>query len=265
MPPVLRPGFVTPRAAQALQGAAHQAEAARRELERLTRQVAGSFPVKLTAWGFDSVSGLGAASWTRQIYDTNMLRIDDPNTLTGGPGWMPAFAVGDGPMPPADGFPVEVMLNYRCVRAHGDPVFEFDWACGCAATSGSGSGSGGGIATDCCAESIPSTLHATITGTGGTACPSFDGAVITINHVNGLQIWSGSASLGGYTMRVSLQCTGGSFVITFAGLEGTCSWSQSGSASSVCSPFSVSQSFTRDTSPTTCCSSDTTIMITIVP
>jgi hypothetical protein len=133
-PERILPGFLTPHGAAALQAGLEQAEETRRDLERDPRDWDDEFPAKITAW--DETEG--RASWTRQTYDSDGRRIDDPLGVTGSPSYMPAYPVGNGLMPPPS-FPVEVWMRRRVVNATLGPVYEFDWQCACDEDFGSGS------------------------------------------------------------------------------------------------------------------------------
>ncbi len=99
----IKPGFVTPQMAAALQTGFGASLAANDELMNRARDMPEEFlPVKLTA-----VDGSGLYSWTLQYKDTTNLRVNHPNGRTGTPTNNPAYF----PSGTLSTFPVECWIK----------------------------------------------------------------------------------------------------------------------------------------------------------
>lgn len=208
------PGLVTPDQAAELTAAAALAAETADALARLTDEGLDEFPAKLTAYD----SATGRFSWTEQWYDANGRRTDHPSPRTGTAAHSPAYAVGNGAVPPP-AFPVEVLcLRRRVVATDPDSgeslgvVYEFDWNCACA-VSGSGAGSGGGggtgVVTECGTYSTVLVMTVSLpAGAGG-------GSAVVDVEWDGTE-WVGTGEIAGSEVTVTVECLpeGGGLVPT---------------------------------------------------
>lgn len=121
-----------------------------------------------------------------------------------------------------------------------------------------------GVTVPCCPGSIPRTLFATFANSAN--CPGFDGAVIELTYDDGLENWSGSATICGETWQLGLSCSGVSCAGFGLSIFGPTNCQLSGGAVQVscnCDPFEIV--FTQDIGVIvcTCCTMNGTITITI--
>ena len=108
--------------------------------------------------------------------------------------------------------------------------------------SGSGGGNGGAVATDCCAQALPTTLVATLVDAGNMSCVS--GSIILVS--SGTAFWSGTGALGscGRNLTLALTCnsgdwSSGAWRVNYSYSDICNMPGSSFSTSSSCSPFQV--------------------------
>lgn len=210
-PQDINPGFLTPTAVKALRSLMEAVRYNTQRLDQLTGQSEIDVPAKLTAYDADTE----AYSWVEQWYDSDGSRVDYEGGRSGGPSYMPAYAVGNGIAPEDWEFPIEVRLRPRINTAQG-VIYEFPWNCSCndggsrsgsipgSGSSGSGSASGSTylVPNECCDVDLPSVLYGAFTGTG------FGPVNLTLTY-DGVSYWVSeeyTIASCGVTVKVRVGC-----------------------------------------------------------
>lgn len=157
-------GFLSSSAVRTLREAIELAKRNQDRIDQWSGQNEIDVPAKLTAYD----SATGAYSWVEQWFDSDGNRVDYEGGRSGGPDYMPAYAIGNGIAPDSWEFPIEVRLFPRINTSQG-VVYEFPWNCSCndgGSNSGSASGSASGSTylVSCNDEQVPSVLYATFGG-----------------------------------------------------------------------------------------------------
>lgn len=203
-PQDITPGFLTASAVKSLRSLMEAVRYNTQRLDQLTGQSEIDVPAKLTAYDSET----GAYSWVEQWYDSDGNREDYDGGRSGGPDYMPAYAVGNGVAPEDWEFPIEVRLRPRINTSLG-VVYEFPWNCSCndgGSASGSipGSNSGSVYYITCGGIDTPSVLYATF----GSDFSSI--GTIEITYYPDIGRWKSGYLTGpcGSTVSIELFCNG---------------------------------------------------------